>query len=80
MVKQKNIEVIAINLPAGEEELLGAAAQYFADRMLTPKQQKAITLLIDAANRPIRVPLSRDMLSARPGVFGRPEERRVGKS
>jgi hypothetical protein len=70
MVKQKNIEVIAINLPAGEEELLGAAAQYFADRMLTPKQQKAITLLIDAANRPIRVPLSRDMLSERPGVFG----------
>ena len=70
MAKQKNIEVIAINLPAGEEELLSAAAQYFADRLLTSKQQKMITLLIDAANCPIRVPLSRDMLSERPGVFG----------
>lgn len=70
MVKQKNIELIAINLPAGEEELLSAASQYFADRLLTPKQQKVITLIIDAANRPIRVPLSRDMLSEKPGVFG----------
>ncbi|ADE39401.1 hypothetical protein [Candidatus Puniceispirillum marinum] len=70
MAKQKNIEIIAINLPAGEEELIIAAAHYFADRLLTPKQQKAITLLIDVANRPIRMPLTRDMLSERPGVFG----------
>lgn len=70
MAKQKNIEIIAINLPAGEAELMTAAAQYFADRLLTPKQQKAITLLIDAANRPVRVPLTRDMLSERLGVFG----------
>lgn len=70
MAKQKNIQVIAKNLPAGEDELLDAAAQYFANRLLTPKQQKAITLLIDVGNRPIRVPLSRDMLSERPGIFG----------
>lgn len=70
MAKPKNIEIIAINLPAGEGELIIAAAQYFADRLLSPKQQKAITLLIDVANRPIRVPLTRDMLSERPGVFG----------
>ena len=70
MATPKNIEIIAINLPAGEEELISAAAQYFADRLLSPKQQKAITLLIDVANRPIRVPLTRDMLSERPGVFG----------
>ncbi|WP_438996093.1 hypothetical protein [Candidatus Puniceispirillum sp.] len=70
MAKPKNIEIIAINLPAGEEELISAAAQYFADRLLSPKQQKAITLLIDVANRPIRVPLTRDMLSERLGFFG----------
>lgn len=70
MAKQKNIEVIATNLPAGEEELLVAATHYFADRLLTPKQQKAIMLLIDVANYPIRVPLTRDMLSEKPGIFG----------
>lgn len=70
MAKQKNIEVIAINLPAGEEELLTAATHYFADRLLTPKQQKTIMLLIDVANCPIRVPLTRDMLSEKPGFLG----------
>ena len=70
MAKQKNIEVIATNLPAGEEELLVAATHYFADRLLTPKQQKTIMLLIDVANCPIRVPLTRDMLSEKPGIFG----------
>ena len=70
MAKQKNIEVIAINLPAGEEELLTAATHYFADRLLTPKQQKTIMLLIDVANCPIRVPLTRDMLSEKPGILG----------
>ena len=70
MAKQKNIEVITINLPAGEEELLTAATHYFADRLLTPKQQKTIMLLIDVANCPIRVPLTRDMLSEKSGIFG----------
>ena len=70
MAKQENIEVIAINLPAGEEELLVAGAHYFADRLLKPKQQKAITLRIEVSNTPIRVPLTRDMLSESPGVFG----------
>ncbi|MGB2107579.1 MAG: hypothetical protein ACPHZ5_05345 [Candidatus Puniceispirillum sp.] len=70
MAKQKNIEVIAVNLPAGEEELLTAATHYFADRLLTPKQQKTIMLLIDVANCPIRVPLTRDMLSEKPGILG----------
>lgn len=70
MTKQKNIKVIAVDLSSGEAELLSVAAQYFADRLLTTKQQKSITLLIDAAHRPIRIPLSRDMLSETTGIFG----------
>jgi hypothetical protein len=54
----------------GKVELLLAAADFFADRLLTRKQQKRLGLLIEFTAKPVRGPISSDMLAGKSGLFG----------
>ena len=57
-------------------ELLAAAADFFADRLLTRKQQKHLRFLIEFTAKPMRGPISLDMLAGQSGLFGfRPPRR-----
>ena len=57
-------------------ELLAAAADFFADRLLTHKQQKHLSFLIEFTTKPVRGPISLDMLAGKTGLFGlRPPRR-----
>jgi len=54
----------------GKVELLYAAAGFFADRLLTRKQQKHLSFLIEFTAKPMRGPISLDMLAGKSGLFG----------
>ena len=57
-------------------ELLAAAADFFADRLLTHKQQKHLSFFIEFTTKPVRGPISLDMLAGKTGLFGlRPPRR-----
>ena len=57
-------------------ELLAAAADFFADRLLTHKQQKHLSFFIEFTTKPLRGSISLDMLASKMGVFGlRPPRR-----
>ncbi|MDB2469396.1 hypothetical protein N9X39_04940 [Alphaproteobacteria bacterium] len=57
-------------------ELLAAAADFFADRLLTHKQQKHLSFFIEFTTKPLRGSISLDMLASKTGVFGlRPPRR-----
>ena len=57
-------------------ELLATAADFFADRLLTHKQQKHLSFLIEFTTKPVRGPISLDMLASKTGLFGlRPPRR-----
>jgi hypothetical protein len=57
-------------------ELLAAAADFFADRLLTHKQQKHLSFFIEFTTKPVRGPISLDMLASKTGLFGlRPPRR-----
>ena len=57
-------------------ELLAAAADFFADRLLTHKQQKHLSFFIEFTTKPLRGSISLDMLASKKGVFGlRPPRR-----
>ena len=57
-------------------ELLVTAADFFADRLLTHKQQKHLSFLIEFTTKPVRGPISLDMLASKTGLFGlRPPRR-----
>ncbi|MDC0955415.1 hypothetical protein OAR83_02850, partial [Alphaproteobacteria bacterium] len=42
----------------GKIELLAAAADFFADRLLTHKQQKHLSFFIEFTAKPVRRPIS----------------------
>jgi len=54
----------------GKVELLAAAADFFADRLLTRKQQKHLSFFIEFTAKPVRGPVSLDMLAGKSGLFG----------
>ena len=54
----------------GKVELLAAATNFFADRLLTRKQQKSLSFFIEFTARPVRGPISIDMLAGKSGLFG----------
>jgi hypothetical protein len=54
----------------GKVELLAAAADFFADRLLTRKQQKRLSFFIEFTAQPVRGPISLDMLAGKSGLFG----------
>ena len=51
-------------------ELLVTAADFFADRLLTHKQQKHLSFFIEFTTKPVRGPISLDMLAGKSGLFG----------
>jgi hypothetical protein len=51
-------------------ELLTAAADFFADRLLTRKQQKDLSFFIEVTAKPVRGPISLDRLAGKSGLFG----------
>ncbi len=51
-------------------ELLAAAADFFADRLLTRKQQKHLSFFIEFTAKPLRGPISIDMLAGESGLCG----------
>ena len=51
-------------------ELLAAAADFFADRLLTRNQQKRLSFFIEFTAKPVRGPISIDMLAGKSGLFG----------
>ena len=60
----------------GKIETLAAAADFFADRLLTRKQQKHLSFFIEFTAKPVRGPISLDMLASKTGLFGlRPPRR-----
>jgi hypothetical protein len=60
----------------GKIELLAAAADFFADRLLTRKQQKHLSFFIECNAKPVREPISLEMLTGKSGLFGfRPPRR-----
>ena len=54
----------------GKVELLAAAANFFADRLLTRKQQKSLSFFIEFTAKPVRGPISIDMFAGKSGLFG----------
>ena len=54
----------------GKVELLAVAADFFANRLLTRKQQKHISFSIEFTAKPVREPISLDMLTGKSGLFG----------
>ena len=51
-------------------DLLAAAADFFADRLLTRKQQKHLSFIIEFTAKPVRGPISHDALAGKSGLFG----------
>ena len=54
----------------GKVELLVTAADFFADRLLTRKQQKHLSFIIEFTAKPVRGPISHDALAGKSGLFG----------
>ena len=60
----------------GKIELLAAAADFFADRLLTHNQQKHLSFFIEFTAKPVCGPISLDTLAGKSGLFGfRPPRR-----
>jgi hypothetical protein len=60
----------------GKIETLAAAADFFADRLLTRKQQKHLSFFIELTAKQVRGPISLDTLAGKLGLFGfRPPRR-----
>ena len=54
----------------GKVELLVTAADFFADRLLTRKQQKHLSFIIEFTAKPVRGPISLDALAGKSSLFG----------
>ena len=54
----------------GKVKLLAVAAGFFADRLLTRKQQKHCSFVIELTAKPVRGPINLDMLAGKSGLFG----------
>lgn len=55
---------------AGKVELLVAATDFFANRLLTRKQQRQLTFLIEFTAYPVRGPINLEMMAGKLGLFG----------
>ncbi len=53
-----------------ELEVLRLMTGYLGDRLFTPRQRASLDITINATRRPIRVPISRDMLLPQKAGFG----------
>ena len=63
-------KVNVIDAVPGEVEVLRLMTGYLGDRLFTPRQRASLDITINATRRPIRVPISRDMLLPRKAGFG----------
>ena len=64
------IEVTSIDARPGEAEIVRLMAGYMAARLFTPRQRKALSVIIDLTGQPIRVPVTRDMLGPQKSGLG----------
>jgi len=64
------IEVMSIDARPGEAEIVRLMAGYMAARLFTPRQRKALSVIIDLTGQPIRVPVTRDMLGPQKSGLG----------
>ena len=64
------VEVTSNDSVPGEAELLAYAANYMASRLFTARQRKRLNVLIDVTKHPLRVPVTRAMLSRQKAGFG----------
>jgi len=55
---------------AGKVELLVAATDFFANRLLTREQQRQLTFLIEFTAYPVRGPINLEMMAGKLGLFG----------
>lgn len=55
---------------AGKVELLVAATDFFANRLLTRKQQRQLTFLIEFTAHPVRGPINLETMAGKSGLFG----------
>ena len=63
-------KVNVIDAVPGEVEVLRLMTGYLGDRLFTPRQRASFDITINATRRPIRVPISRDMLLPQKASFG----------
>ena len=63
-------KVNVIDAVPGEVEVLRLMTGYLVDRLFTPRQRASLDITINATRRPIRVPISRDMLLPQKASFG----------
>ena len=63
-------KVNVIDAVPGEVEVLRLMTGYLGDRLFTPRQRATLDITINATRRPIRVPISRDMLLPQKAGFG----------
>ena len=64
------IEVTSIDARPGEAEIVRLMAGYMAARLFTPRQRKALSVIIDLTGQPICVPVTRDMLGPQKSGLG----------
>ena len=62
--------VNVIDAVPGEVEVLRLMTGYLGNRLFTPRQLASLDITINATRRPIRVPISRDMLLPQKAGFG----------
>ena len=63
-------KVNVVDAVPGEVEVLRLMTGYLGDRLFTPRQRASLDITINATRRPIRVPISRDMLLPQKAGFG----------
>ena len=64
------IKVTGSSVADSEVELIGTAARFFLDRLLSAVQQKKLTMKIDVTDRPGRTPIAIKWLVGSSGFFG----------
>ena len=70
-ITSKQVNTVSDAEPSeGKVELLVTAADFFADRLLTRKQQKHLSFIIEFTAKPVRGPISHDALAGKSGLFG----------
>ena len=64
------IKVTRSSVTDGEVELIVSAARFFLDRLLTPSQQKKLTMEVEVTDKPGRTPIAIKWLVGSSGFFG----------
>lgn len=63
-------EITPLDTKPGEAELLAASAAFMADRLFSKRQKQKIQIVLNTTAQRIKMPVPRDMLMTRRGVFG----------